>query len=104
MTRHGECWPRGASTMNAVEFVAGEIEGEHRLAACPVRVTIDDVHHRARAFFERTTGTIRLKFVVLDKINVCFTERVDQFRRLLGRESDRGFDDGANQRPSGRAS
>ena len=76
------------------------IKGVHDLSACAVGMPLDHTHHRARAELEWTTRSVRLQLVVLDEVDLGFTQHVRQLCGLLRSEADRGLDDGADQRPS----
>ena len=81
-----------------VDF-ASQVESEHHFPAAALGLPVDHAHHRTRAFVERTARSIRLLFIVLDKVDAGLAQRVDQFRGLQRRETNRRFDDGVDERP-----
>ena len=78
--------------------LAGEVKGEHDFPPMPLGRRVDDAHYGRDALLERTEGAVRLQFVVLDEVNAAIDQTADRLRRCLGRQADRGLDNGADER------
>src|SRR5580704_4397999 len=80
--------------------LAGQVERVHGLMTAAVRAPLDDAHDLSRAVFERASGTVRLQFIVLDKVDARLAKIVDEGGGLLRCEADRRLHDSANEWPS----
>src|SRR6478609_3133885 len=80
--------------------IAGQVEGVHDFPARALGVIIDHPHHGFDTPVERTGRTVRLQFVILDEIDSCAAELIDQRSRFFRPEPDAGLDDGPDQRPA----
>ena len=77
--------------------LAGQVEGEHDLAARPFGMGADDAHDGAHAVVEGADVAVGLQFVILDEVDARRAERVDHGGGFGGRKADGGFDDGADE-------
>src|ERR1700726_2204583 len=80
--------------------VACQIEGEHHLLTGAQCVVVNHPHDGFDALVEWARRTVRLQFVVLDKINAGAAEVIDESCRLGRTQANAWLDDGPDQRPS----
>ena len=76
---------------------ARHIEGIHRHAPQPVGMAMQHRHHRRQPRSKRLVGRIGHQLIVLDEINPRCAQRIDQLSRLIGTQTNAGFDDRAHQ-------
>ena len=78
--------------------LASEIERIHHLFARSLGLAVDHGHGQRDAIIERAGGSICLQLIILDEVNAGLAKLRHDVCSVLGAESDRGFDDGADQR------
>ena len=60
-------------------------------------MVMDHLHHLLNTLIKRTADPIRLQFIVFDKIDTGFAERLDQMRGIMSRQTNTRLDNGADE-------